>query len=1125
MIRRCRAPSGQVCDCFGACVPPAGSPANPDSATFALAVTPDLISTSGVTWQNQTFEVVVSTPSAALAAGPAPTVTVRAPAGLLLRAGAGVPNAAELTLAGWTFQVEDGRRVARQLVTVGPAAGLSTANAPWSIDVIGGPRIERRTSVLIASTTASATPTSGVFKGEVATLDGSTRGETRVPVTAWASPTFVLLFDESRVLSPSGRLGVPLSGAATANLSWITNTTSTLSAQVKLATAPVRSTVGDLTGGQFQITLPFAVQETKRFQFDLVRQDALPAGPACTLDAQCGATAYCEESLGLCVGGADWRTATLANNLASAEGDEWATAAAWMLGSNTPGLFGYPTIPGPRGLGYSLGCFPAGTRTYSAPASYVPGFRHKAGMSVATVSGEPSGLDVCAQEVPVALGRDRAIASPWSVTLYGSSLLDTCLQELEATPPTSSATDVNSRANAWFASSNTCVSPSRFYPMWSWLTAGSWARHRGGSEARILHHALNRWLGSHSLLAMQSTAQDEADGAVYGGTEPGAAARLTRSIGAIESAFDLLLTARTADALAMLPRDVLRKPDYRDMRPVSYYTFDAADMNGQYVLDVAGEAHTYLPLTYARSGEAISSASDQSIVIPRGPAELLGEFSIGVFLTIPTTTVNQKKVIVEYGDASNLIYQFYFLGNASAQPVLYAYHGPRASTTGAVALTGALVAGQQAHFLLSRTVDYDLSSGFVPTWRTTYRALKDGILQGSNICTNPMITSLVPASSQGSYTVRGTVDELTYWDEAVDAWFNSSLFMDRSRDNAQMDTLRAALAYPIDSDHVQLDSVAPAAVELAAQYLRTVAHRLESQVGSIYAECTNGATSSSARSAALALHGRAQRYSLAVEMLAARMASRATTTGCGLSTSVCATGQTCTLVGTENVCAIGGVPVTTPVAWQSRYDDARRELDAARGVLARAIQPAVACEDPYGVPHDALPLFFGDVLGTSSRFFAASDYLVGTWALPAVAQASASLEAARDAWIQRRSSEIQQLTTNYEKQERLDQLERSYGQQVSDLCGLNSTAVLDVLDLFTPGQLSAYSCFRNSSATCSTPAGRETAACYRGEMGKVGPGSLHRQAGHRDRACERPRLGAALREPERVLQPGASTSR
>jgi hypothetical protein len=151
--------------------------------------------------------------------------------------------------------------------------------------------------------------------------------------------------------------------------------------------------------------------------------------------------------------------------------------------------------------------------------------------------------------------------------------------------------------------------------------------------------------------------------------------------------------------------------------------------------------------------------------------------------------------------------------------------------------------------------------------------------------------------------------------------------------------------------------------------------------------------------------------------------------------------------GVENpLCFVDGRPrMEVAPTWQARWDVATLQYDAA---LQRALAASTAladCANPLQLPEREVPLYFGDVSGTSSRFFAASDYLLSGWAKPAVERASAALAAARDAWSRKRDSAIQEVMTLQDAERRHELLAAQYGQQVIDLCGLRGVPAKDAI--------------------------------------------------------------------------------
>src|SRR5205085_2907509 len=92
----------------------------------------------------------------------------------------------------------------------------------------------------------------------------------------------------------------------------------------------------------------------------------------------------------------------------------------------------------------------------------------------------------------------------------------------------------------------------------------------------------------------------------------------------------------------------------------------------------------------------------------------------------------------------------------------------------------------------------------------------------------------------------------------------------------------------------------------------------------------------------------------------------------------------------------------------------------ARGRAAGAAAALLADDNPLGISEADLPLFFGDVQGTNSRYFASSDYLLDTWAVPAVKTAQDALAVARGAWIEQARAKVQSEVAMDDRDRRLD---------------------------------------------------------------------------------------------------------
>src|SRR5207245_566434 len=102
-----------------------------------------------------------------------------------------------------------------------------------------------------------------------------------------------------------------------------------------------------------------------------------------------------------------------------------------------------------------------------------------------------------------------------------------------------------------------------------------------------------------------------------------------------------------------------------------------------------------------------------------------------------------------------------------------------------------------------------------------------------------------------------------------------------------------------------------------------------------------------------------------------------------------------------------------------------------------------------------IPLYFGDPLTTTERYFASSKYLMSL-AEPEVENASKLVEAARGVWVAALQSHIQEDTHSIDER-------RRYGDPILQACGLVQIDAKDVLQAFGNGQLSVDNCYLDLS--------------------------------------------------------------
>ena len=146
------------------------------------------------------------------------------------------------------------------------------------------------------------------------------------------------------------------------------------------------------------------------------------------------------------------------------------------------------------------------------------------------------------------------------------------------------------------------------------------------------------------------------------------------------------------------------------------------------------------------------------------------------------------------------------------------------------------------------------------------------------------------------------------------------------------------------------------------------------------------------------------------------------------------------------------------VTWVDRWRQARQTLGAARDQALSAAALAARYANPLGIEDIDLPLYFVDPQGVNSRFFASSDYLLSSWARPAVQEAMVSLDRARDAWLNKRESAIRHQLAQNDVDRRLEDLKRRYGSVLVNACGLDVSEE-EALDAFASGRYDIHTCF------------------------------------------------------------------
>lgn len=180
------------------------------------------------------------------------------------------------------------------------------------------------------------------------------------------------------------------------------------------------------------------------------------------------------------------------------------------------------------------------------------------------------------------------------------------------------------------------------------------------------------------------------------------------------------------------------------------------------------------------------------------------------------------------------------------------------------------------------------------------------------------------------------------------------------------------------------------------------------------------------RSAAVAQSaGEVLRYALVVEALAHDLVDRATLANGGSDTQ-----------------------------WSGRYRASEAAFVTARGRLLANLEAMISGANPLGIGEADLPLYFtGGQISDDSRYFAISDYLIGSsagsidnWAPSLINDAAHKLEVARGAWLSRQSRNVINSRNEAERASRIGDVAALYGDRIVKLCGApRGLATADIL--------------------------------------------------------------------------------
>jgi hypothetical protein len=649
--------------------------------------------------------------------------------------------------------------------------------------------------------------------------------------------------------------------------------------------------------------------------------------------------------------------------------------------------------------------------------------------------------------------------------------LSQCLADLTRKVSTvGSSGSTSERLKAWLGAPGACINLPQLFPTLGALVHGDVdgtdERYLDRADSTLFQRLLAQWLDVHGFVLQQGMQESKAQAHLADALTSEDPVRLEDILAQAERAWDVLFDPDFLDVLARVPRDNLAEPDYRLPRPAAYWTFDAADRSGNHFLDAAGERHIDLAGSYLPSGGGIE-LQNSSATLPPGDLAPHGDVTVsfwfkrdfpGQFDDFVFRNGGALEIELEQDGGQ---WRLRIRHDVAPQYLFTPWQSDLSTWTHiAIVRSG-------SQYVVYKNGAW-LQSGWPSTPAPSYNASQ--------------MTKLLEASSL-------FVDDMAIWEQAlsenmvqqIHAAGQSSASNPRPLLNpiGQLWDPQSPSYQGDDPDAEQGLGLAVKIAETASKHAAAVETFAGEQLAEVYGGCYL-IGSSTGQQRALERVASGLRYVGTAEALARDLRYRAAEVPCTQNLECTyAGGSTC---GAEGLCLNADSTVLErPLAWAERFDSAMRELGAARGRAVTAMKKLARCENPLGIPENDQPIYFGDVAGENSRYFASSDYLVETWARPAVQMATNSLEAARGAWLAARDSDIRQQMNEYEAERRLESIELGYMNPVMDACGITDMDGLEVLDAFDPGgSLKVGTCYRKPG--CESD---DDPKCLRGTLGEA----------------------------------------
>ncbi|RKH33613.1 hypothetical protein D7Y13_05500 [Corallococcus praedator] len=939
------------------------------------------------------------------------------------------PYTSECSLSGWTFQAKGTRFQATKRVWVRPLSG--STQATWSILFDGEGLAPRRSRVSAGRDTLPPLPVGNAvpFQGNVtirtqfATLPYSAQGapETKltVPVQAWVNNDFLLLYDESRILSPTGKLRVERNQNFV-EFSWLPSTTA---AGDRATVDALTAVIGNKTfsglpagarslSGRFNINFLKNGSEYLSLEYALSRTRDAVVACGTSLPACSGGT-VCEAGLQVCAPGTVWTSlgnnASPRNTLIHEQFKAWNDSGAQQLAS-APGDFG---MQGDK-LAQGVLCDPG--EGQDPVATFTSTVLNYSG-ELACSTGRPTYF------ARLNTQRDLRAVIPGAPVLESRQMLQACASDLQVLPQGTQPAGVRSFFQQRLQNPAQCFSVARTFDALALLGST-----KQTSRDRLRWYLMQQWIGAHAFVASQTALQRKSYDYLGDNAEV-QLPTLANSLDQFERGWELFLSSFMPFVGGDFGIDgacEFKNPDYRlPSNPVDVWTLTGGDLlQTRYFnwwLMPQGSDLTFMWYPDPSKQDSCSRYTAENCaanpaLCPQHPSRCgLGYYPILGFGEGVNGDLAHKFYVYKYaaeymsGPDEALIVEHTSGGQRHFASYELPFMFGRLSDAPIVARRKA---GQYQFF------DANHANGPIESSSNGYYLPTD--YSAPFIEDEPPLVGDVPQSTAGIVLFDHALSDAEL---RVAAGRSFSSYLNRAGER-----LPPSGNLP---HHEQGIGLPTAALEGVTAHLELLNAELERVARTTSCGVV---TPGSPRALVVERFGRTLRQALSIESTAGLQQRQMVSAYCEGNTQMAS-----------------GV--------EARFKQARAELEATRNRAQRTLQAMLACQSTE-IPENEAPLLFRSVTGDSERFFASSDY-IKTYAESALLSAEANVAAARTAWEQQRVSGIQQTLSTQDAARRVERLQAEYGQPLVQACGLDVEAK-DALALFDPTQpnaLTPESCY------------------------------------------------------------------